>query len=594
MKILSLNTKIIYDFDFSGKGYIKCPECQEDRKKKNTKPFRVNKEKNGGYCYHCECSFVEYKPFKTEKAFAIPEWKNITSLTDKVVKYFTGRMISQDTLVKMKVYSDCQFMPQFNKSVEVICFPYFFSERLVNIKYRGPEKSFSLVKDAELVFYNLNCVSNFGTIIIVEGEIDCLSMIECGFENCISVPNGAAAKDMPFIDNYIELFQDKKIIIAVDNDLRGLELKSELIRRFGSENCLTINFEDCKDANEVLCEKGGPELKRIINEAKEIPVSGIIDIDSQYDEIYNLFLHGLEKGKTLGISEIDELITWELSRLAIWTGIPSHGKSSIVDLINVLLNIRYGWKVAYFSPESYPMKFHFARLYSLISGRAFKAFGKPDENEYEKVYNHINENFSFIYPEDNFKVETILEKAKFLVKKRGINILTIDPWNNLEHTKNKGESDTDYTGRVLYELTKFGKKNNCLVHLIAHPTKMKKQVNGLYEVPNMYDINGSANFYNRADYGISIYRYFGEDPKIDFNVLKVKWKHLGEGGTAQFRYNTINGRLVDIIQADSGFLDNSNLLEPVKQQTLNFDINQRIETNTNFEYEQRDSKDLPF
>jgi twinkle protein len=563
MKIISLNTKNIYEIDISrqGENNIKCPECSDNRKKKNAKPFRWNNTKLVGHCYHCDATFVEYKPYKSEKTYIAPEWKNITSLSDKAVKYFTGRMISQKTLIKMKVYSDRNYMPSLGKEVEAICFPYFFNEKLINIKYRGPEKSFTQVSGAELIFWNLDCISKYESIVIVEGEFDLLSLIEVGFENVISVPNGASGKEMLFIDNYIELFNNKKIIIAVDNDLKGSELKSELIRRFGIENCLTVNFEDCKDANEVFCEKGGIELKRIIDEAKEVPVSGIIDIESNYNDIYNLYLHGLEKGKTLGIPEIDELITWELARLAIWTGIPSHGKSSIVDLVNVILNIKYGWKVAYFSPESYPMKFHFARIFSLITGRQFKANGQDSESEYERIFNYINDNYSFIYPEDNFKFETIIEKANFLVKKRGINILTIDPWNNLEHTKNKGESDTDYTGRVLYELTKFGKKNNCLVHLVAHPTKMKKQLNGLYECPNMYDINGSANFYNRADYGISIYRYFGDDPKIDFNVLKVKWKHLGEGGTARMRYNYNNGRL-ESIEKTIDFWNNSNYLEP--------------------------------
>ena len=65
MKIISLTTKTIYDIDFTKTGYIKCPECLENRKKKNTKPFRVNSELTGGYCYHCNTSFVEYKPFKS-------------------------------------------------------------------------------------------------------------------------------------------------------------------------------------------------------------------------------------------------------------------------------------------------------------------------------------------------------------------------------------------------------------------------------------------------------------------------------------------------------------------------------------------------
>jgi twinkle protein len=560
MKIISLTTKNIYDIDFTKTGYIKCPECLENRKKKNTKPFRVNTELTGGYCYHCNTSFVEYKPFKSEKTYIVPKWKNITKLSDKAVKYFTSRMISQQTLNKLKVYSDVEFMPQHNKEIEVICFPYFYNEKLKNVKFRGAEKSFKMVSGAELVFYNLDNAIKYDSIIIVEGEIDCLSLVEIGIENCVSVPNGASAKDMPFIDNYIELFKNKKIILAVDNDLPGTELKGELIRRFGAENCLIVSFEDCKDANEVLCKKGGLELRQLIENAIEIPISGIVDITSKYDEIYNLFINGLEKGVTIGIEEIDNLITWELGRLAVWTGIPSHGKSSICDLVNVLLNVRYGWKVAYFSPESYPIKYHYARVYSLLTGGTFKANGN-NEKEFESVFNYIEQNFSFIYPEDNFKFETILEKAQYLVKTRGINILTIDPYNNLEHTKNKGENDTDYVGRVLYELTKFGKKNNCLIQLIVHPTKMKKQLNGKYEKPNMYDINGSANFYNKPDYGISVYRHFDDNPRIEIDVLKVKWKHLGDGGNAEFRYNYNNGRLENINKTIDSW-NNKSYLEP--------------------------------
>ena len=541
MKIISLNTKQIYDIDFKG-SYIKCPECLEKRKKKSAKPFRVNADKTGGYCYHCETSFVEYKPYKVEKEYTIPEWKNETKLSNKAVKYFTSRMISQNVLNKMKVFSEEHFMPSLNLKVEAICFPYFFNDKLKNIKYRGPQKSFTQVTGAELIFWNLDCVLNFESIIIVEGEIDLLSCFEVGFENCISVPNGASGNELIYIDNYIDLFNGKKIIIAVDNDIKGTDLKNELIRRFGSENCKVVNFEDCKDANEVLCGKGGIILKDIINNAKEIPTSGIINIESQYENIYNLFLHGLEKGKLLGIQELDNLISWELSRLAVWTGIPSHGKSTIVDLINVTLNILYGWKATYFSPESHPIEYHYSRIASLISGRTFKA-GYIDDKEFEELFDYIKNNFFFIYPEENFKIETILSKAEHLVKKNGTRILTIDPYNWLEKTKNKGESDTDYAGRILTDFINFGKKYVNLVHIIAHPTKMKKQLNGKFEKPTMYDVNGSANFYNMPDYGISVYRHFDDNPRMDIDVLKVKWKHLGEGGSATMRYNYINGRL---------------------------------------------------
>jgi twinkle protein len=584
MKIISLNTKTVYDLDINraGENHIKCPECSQSRKKKSSKPFMWNNTKMVGHCYHCDCSFVQYKPFKTEKTFFIPEWKNITQLSDKAVKYFTGRMISQSTLAKMNVYSDKNFMPQHSKEVDVICFPYFFDGNLKNIKFRGPEKSFMMIKDAELIFWNLDCVSKFDKIIIVEGEIDCLSLIECGFENCISVPNGASAKELTYIDNYIELFDKKKLIIAVDNDIPGSDLRNELIRRFGSENCLVVNFEDCKDSNEVLCDKGGLKLKEIIESSKEIPVSGIIDLNDNYENIYNLFLHGLEKGKLLGISDLDKIVSWELSRLAVWTGIPSHGKSTIVDVVNVLLNILYGWKVTYFSPESHPIQYHYARIASIISGKSFKV-GNIDEKEFEQLFDYIKQNFFFIYPEENFKVETILKKAEYLVKKNGSRILTIDPFNWLEKTKNKGESDTDYAGRVLSDFINFSKKNANLVHIIAHPTKMKKQLNGKFEKPTMYDINGSANFYNMPDYGISIYRHFDDNPRIEIDVLKVKWKHLGEGGSSELRYNYNNGRLEDINKTIDFWDNKSYLIKEVINNSISadigfWDINKNIES----------------
>ena len=53
--------------------------------------------------------------------------------------------------------------------------------------------------------------------------------------------------------------------------------------------------------------------------------------------------------------------------------------------------------------------------------------------------------------------------------------------------------------------------------------------------------NGSADFYNKADYGIVVER----DKEIGITrvyVDKVKFKHLGVGGVATFVYDPVNGR----------------------------------------------------
>ena len=90
------------------------------------------------------------------------------------------------------------------------------------------------------------------------------------------------------LDSCIEMFNRIKIIyIATDQDTKGIELKSELIRRLGPERCYVVSFKDCKDANEYLL-KYGDEIKDVIAEAKPVPVKGIIETNTLYADIRNL------------------------------------------------------------------------------------------------------------------------------------------------------------------------------------------------------------------------------------------------------------------------------------------------------------------
>lgn len=543
MRILDIATKQIYEIDAKkgGENQMQCPVCAKSRKQENQKkkPFSFNAGSGVGQCMNCGAKFVEYKPFKEEKAYVVPEWKNITDLSDTAVNYFAGRGISQPTLKEMRVYTDRHYFPQLEMETESICFPYFRDGKLVNVKYRGKLKSFSVVKDAELIFWNFDALYENKTIVIVEGEIDLLSCVEAGINNVISVPNGAMNTE--YIDACIDLLnQMERVIICNDQDIPGITLRDELIRRIGEEKCCTVDIGTCKDANEYLTTYGGFELASRIKEAKEIPISGIINLSEKYIDTYNLYIEGMKRGLTVDVGEIDNMITWETKRLAVVTGIPSHGKSEFVDYIVTRLNNIHGYKVGYFSPENYPVQYHITKLISKISGKDCK----PDvlsDDEFKNTYQYVQDNFSWIYPEENFTIETILEKARQLVKNKGIKILVIDPYNKLDHKLERGENKTDYVSRLLDRLIEFGKKYDCLVFLIAHPTKMKKTDAGVYDVPTLYDIADSANFYNKADFGLCVYRDFTKGT-VGIYVQKVKFKHLGEGGMCELLYNYRNGR----------------------------------------------------
>jgi len=538
MKYQSSNTNSIYQSDFK-KGRQICPECSHTRKKKTDKCLEYYPDNNTAYCFNCNTTFFEYKPYD-KKEYSFPEWKNNTKLSDKAVKYFEGRMISQETLRYMKVYSENAFMPQIGKDTECICFPYFMDEKLINVKYRGGNKSFKLHSGSELIFYNVNAINENESIIITEGEIDALSFIECGFKNCLSVPNGANSK-LDYLDNYMYLFDKVKVIfIAVDQDTKGIELKTEFIRRLGAERCKIVSFKECKDANEYLLKYGGIALKCTIDEAKDCPVKGIVSARDIQTDLRDYFENGIQRGKIIKFEEIDKYVTWETGRLAIVSGEPGSGKSEFVDFLITKLNLLYEWKSAFFTPENFPLKYHYSKMYEKYIGKNFnKRFS--NDVEFDMAIDHISNNLFWVMNEDDFTLDNILEGAKFLVKNKGIKILVIDPYNKIDHQYKNGITETQYISGFLDKLIMFGKVNDILVILIAHPKKIDTSM-----VPTLYDISGSANFYNKCDYGLTVKRRRNDDNvmnnEVDIFWQKIKFKHLGTQGISHLKYNYNNGR----------------------------------------------------
>lgn len=154
-----------------------CPKCSHTRKKKTDKCLGVNLDKHVWHCIHCNWKgrLKEDKPMD-QKIYTRPVWKNKTDLSDKTIKYFESRKIKQETLIRFKITESIEFFTNFGE-VNCINFNYFdANNELINIKYRGPQKSFKLHKDAKLIMYNLNNVDFTQRIYIVEGEPDCLTM----------------------------------------------------------------------------------------------------------------------------------------------------------------------------------------------------------------------------------------------------------------------------------------------------------------------------------------------------------------------------------------------------------------------------------
>jgi twinkle protein len=554
-------------------GKTLCPNCSHTRNNKKDPCLSVDVI-TGVYNCHNNCGFsggVANTYDRTEKVYVRPKFINTTELSEKGVNwFFTERAITQITLNKARITESVEYMPQLQREANCINFNYFRDEKLVNTKFRAVKKSFKMIKDAELIFYNIDSILRSSECIITEGEIDCISFIQSGVESVISVPNGASLSkkaNLEYLDNCIDYFDNKKtIILATDNDEAGIALREELARRLGYERCKKVSFGDCKDANEYLKKYGEAKLKKIIHpeNLKDFPISGIITVDMVWDEVENYFRDGLNRGAQTGKLEMfDELVSFVEGQMMVVTGIPNHGKSPFTLFIMACLSLRYGWKWAFFTPEHKPLSIYITKICELILGkRVRKGVGFTDR-EKQLAYDFISKYFFFIQPsDDNLTLDNILEKAELLVKQKGINGLLIDPWNKLEHNIESNQTEHNYVSKELDKLIKFNQRNKVFAIVVAHPKKMmKKPKSDLYEVPSLYDISGSSNWFNKPDIGITFYRNFTTGLS-EIYVNKFKYEHLGSQGMTESRFNMNNSRMTNTF----GEWDNNNWLIPEEPQ----------------------------
>ena len=509
----------------TGKLKTKCPNCSDSRKHKSDKSLSVDIDKGLFNCHNCGWSGTT--KFQKKQEYIKPETIKV-NLTDRVIEWFGNRGITEPTLSHWKIGESLEYFPQVGKKRRAVNFNYYRNKELINVKYRDAEKNFKMVSGAELIFYGIDNIVEMDTVYIVEGEMDALSLHEAGIYSVCSVPNGASKGNqrLEYLDNCFEYFENKKqIIICTDNDNPGIELRNELARRFGAYRCKYVEFNDFKDANEVLISKGAETLRNFIKDAKNFPLEGVLNIDNIWQNVLNFNENGITN-YSIGLPDSDTFFKLAFGEWTVVTGIPNSGKSDVVDQICCNIAVNYGMRCAMFSPESFPYEGHIKRIANKLNEK------NCTNEDLNNTKDFIQDHFYWIKIDlENLTLEGILDAFRQLVFQKGINIVVIDPWNMLDHS---AQRDHSYIGKALSQITQFCQQTNTHLFLVAHPRKIESE-NGSYKKPTLYDISGSADFFNKAYNGMIVFRCIGQKTKYDSDIVKmyiekVKRKENGQLG----------------------------------------------------------------
>lgn len=283
-------------------------------------------------------------------------------------------------------------------------------------------------------------------------------------------------------------------------------------------------------------------------------------------------ISGLPKGLHTGVNNLDELFRLDRGKLVVCTGIPNMGKSEFIDFLCSQYNKLHGMRTLYFSPENQPIAYHIGKLFRKYECRRDN---KEDINDARSVAvrKYIYDNFTFFNYTKEFTIGEIIATAREVVYERGAEILVIDSYNKVSRDISVNETET--IGRELDFLERFAKELNIIIILVAHPRKMEKGKDGKYVIPSAYDINGSAHFFNKADFVISVHRNYEPNYAI-IKVDKVKFNNYGGQGIVNLGYSNISGNYFDIPDEVDFIYNESAYFEPPTEKP--FDLNTHMKS----------------
>jgi twinkle protein len=414
---------------------------------------------------------------------------------------------------------------------QAVAFAYQRNGKPYAAKFRTVDKRFRSSEGVSRGLYNEDDLARLTDlpIVICEGEIDCLSVMQSGFERAVSVPDGWTAqgnKTEALVQSADLLRKSPFVIVAADDDEAGESLPRTVANLLKGHDVRWAKWpQGCKDPSDVLMRHGEGALAACLNAAVRVdPPGGTITGFSD--------LPPLSDRRVLRVGEdpFDWAVALELGAMSVWTGTPGSGKSTFLTWAAERISITEDIRVGMMAFETHPHDLR-DQLSLIRTGREFRDL---EAESRRRLLEHLDAKFRLVHVTMDDQAEQHLAWLETMVSTLALRdqckLIIIDPWNELEHLPEKGESMTQYVNFATKFIRQMAERLEVHIALVAHPKKMP--TDGRPRPPTGYDIADSAAFFNKPSLGLTIHQETRTDDDgsetswVDLHVWKVRKTRL--------------------------------------------------------------------
>lgn len=413
------------------------------------------------------------------------------------------RGFSQDTIDHFNLGYD----PDRN----AIVIPIFKNNELVNLRYRlispkDKQAKYIQEKDCEVWLYNeqgIDAGLKKGSVLVVEGEFDCMATWQSGIKNVVSPASG---KDSYGI--WLELLDPlPEVCIAYDNDKAGKEASYKFADRIGIEKCKEIVYpEGCKDANDFFKKYKREDFIELYKNSRPFYTRKYNDLF----DVINLIREDSEDKLELDILPQVKLTPDHLIAIAGGTNV---GKTGYV--LNIAKKLAEKDIPTLILPYERGIQTVGSRFLQVLTDKTEDQMKKLSSDDWDKMIRKVSTTpIYFSLPsKDDYK--DIIIKAKRIL---GIKAVIVD---HLDYMIRGGTGTEESAIRsTLHELKALAIEHQVMMFIVTHTRRVHTAGGEKNKKPTLHDIRGSTSVEQDSETVVMLDRTSDTEMEIDIQKNK--------------------------------------------------------------------------